>query len=99
MNRKITINGTTYHHGDAVTCTIAGSEITDAKISISPMYNPFICQNIRDGTRAVDLLGYQYSWVFSQCDPSMDDVRNLKLAHVTAKSLNKSWKRSPLKSQ
>ena len=69
---------TTFKHGDRVTCEIDGIKITDARISINEDGTPYICQNIKDGARADDKLGYKYSWAFCKGFTNYD-VTNLKL--------------------
>jgi hypothetical protein len=71
-----------FKHGDKVTCTIDGRKITDARISIDPNEDAFICQNVRDGARARDLLGYKYSYYIG-CDFSNPGVEDLKLVEKT----------------
>lgn len=68
-----------FTHGQRVLCTIDGTEITDAKISINKDGTPFICQNEWDGNDAEDKLGYQFSW---SLDGDFTDlqVKNLRPA-------------------
>lgn len=73
---------TTFKHGDYVTCTIDGINITDARISIDNAGNPFICQDIKDGYDADDKLGYKYSWCIEK-DFTCYGVTNLKLKTMT----------------
>ena len=56
------LTSTTNPNNDRVTCTIEGTKITDARISIDEDGRPFICQNERDGADAENKLGYKYSW-------------------------------------
>ncbi len=53
-------------HGDRVTVTIGGEDITDAKISISKGGDIYVCHNDKNfnGAGAEDKLGYEYSWGF-----------------------------------
>ena len=51
-----------FKHGDRVKCTIDGTDIDDAKISIDKDGTIFICQNRKIGRDAEDKLGYKYSW-------------------------------------
>lgn len=71
-----------FKHGDRVTCTIYGTKITDAKISIDSNGAPYICQNEKDGIGADDKLGYEYSWRLNK-DFTGGDVSDLKLAEKT----------------
>lgn len=70
---------TKFNHGDPVTCTIDGTIITDAKISINSNGTPFICQNEQDGGPADNRFGYRYGW---ELNPDFTDyyVKNLTLA-------------------
>lgn len=76
-----------FKHGDRVTCTIDGTKITDAKISIDKNETPYICQNFKDGTNADDKLGYKYSWVLNS-NFIDTDVTDLKLAEITFDTLS-----------
>lgn len=55
-----------FKHGEYVKCTIDGTEIDDARISIEKDGTPFICQNKKDGWKAEDRLGYKYSWILDE---------------------------------
>lgn len=55
-----------FKHGDRVKCTIKGTEIDDAKISIDKDGTPFICQDKKNGWEAEDKLGYKYSWALDE---------------------------------
>lgn len=55
-----------FKHGDRVKCTIDGTDIDDAKISIDKDGTIFICQNKKDGWKAEDRLGYKYSWILDE---------------------------------
>ena len=69
-----------FKHGDRVKCTIDGTEIDDAKISIDEDGTPFICQDDeRGGCAAEENFGYKYQWILDEdfTDPS---VTNLRLA-------------------
>lgn len=72
-----------FKHGDRVMCTISGTEITDAKISINKSTNGFmyICQNIVDTsfTQMDDLLGYSYGQYLDEDFESIS-VKDLRLA-------------------
>ena len=68
-----------FKHGDRVKCTIKGTEIDDARISINKDGTPFICQDKKDGWDAEDKLGYQYSWQLND-DFTYDDFTNLRHA-------------------
>lgn len=68
-----------FKHGDRVKCTIKGTEIGDARISINKDGTPFICQNKKDGWNADDKLGYKYSWALNE-EFEARDVTNLRLA-------------------
>lgn len=68
-----------FKHGQRVKCTIDGTEINDAKISINNDGIPFICQNQRNGIRANNMLGYKYSWVLDSWFKH-PDVTNLRPA-------------------
>jgi len=78
-----------FKNGDRVTCTIHGTTITNARISIDENGMPFICQNEKNGGITDDKLGYEYSWILSRdfTDPSVED---LKLATPTWNFL--AWK-------
>jgi len=75
-----------FKHGDRVTCTIDGVEITDARISINPNEETFICQNVKGGARARDLLGYKYSY-YTGHNFSNPFVGDLKLVEKTLENL------------
>ena len=68
-----------FKHGDRVKCTIDGTEIDDARISIDKDGTPFICQDKKAGWKADDMLGYKYSWIL---DEEFEDrnVTNLRPA-------------------
>lgn len=68
-----------FKHGDRVKCTIKGTEIDDARISIDKDGTPFICQNKEDGWDAADKLGYKYSWALNE-EFNNRDVTNLRPA-------------------
>jgi len=71
-----------FKHNDKVTCSIGGTKITDARISIDKDGRPFICQNERDGTDAENKLGYKYSWVIDT-DFTNRDVTDLRRVEIT----------------
>lgn len=81
-----------FKHGMKVTCTIDGTKIEDAKISINDSGEVFICQNEELGSEADRLLGYKYSWSFID-SPSHDykegvyDVKDLILPSRTLDDL------------
>ena len=66
-----------FKHGDRVKCTIDGTDIDDAKISIDKDGSPFICQNKKDGSDAEDKLGYKFSWRLNE-EFEDSDVTNLR---------------------
>ena len=66
-----------FKHGDRVKCTIDGTDINDASISIDKNGTPFICQDKKDGWYADDKLGYKYSWVLDK-EFNNRDVTNLR---------------------
>lgn len=63
-----------FKHGDRVKCTINGTDIGDARISIDKDGRPFICQNETPGDSAGDMFEYKYSWKLD------DNVTNLRSA-------------------
>ena len=74
-----------FKHGDRVKCTIKGTEIDDARISINKDGTPFICQNKRIGCNAEDKLGYKYSWTL---DEEFEDSDVTNLRHNAEKSFD-----------
>lgn len=81
MTKKIPYSQ--FKHGQRCTCEIQGKEVTDAKISINGNGSIYICQNIKDGLEADDMLGYKYGWLavdhgyyFEERDK---DIRSLTL--------------------
>lgn len=68
-----------FKHGEYVKCTIEGTHIDDAKISIDKDGTPFICQNKKYGRDAEDKLGYEYSWALSE-EFNNSGVTNLRPA-------------------
>lgn len=85
-------------HGMRVTCTIEGTKIDDAKISIDKKKNIYICQDHKDGNFTEDKLGYQHSWIikyatnldcFAECFARQ--VTDLKSADVTIKKAADTW--------
>lgn len=66
-----------YQHYQKVLCTIAGTPITDARISIDSGGIPFICQNEINGINAENKLGYKYSYRINK-DFTYPDVKNLR---------------------
>ena len=71
-----------FKHNDRVTCTILGTKITDARISLNKDGMPFICQNVFVGSAAEDKLGYGYSLRLSR-DFRLSGLTDLKLATPT----------------
>lgn len=63
-----------FKHGDRVKCTIDGTDIDEARISIDKDGTPFICQNETPGDSAEDMFEYKYSWKLD------DNVTNLRSA-------------------
>ena len=61
-----------FKHGDRVKCTINGTDIDEARISIDKDGTPFICQNETPGDSAEDMFEYKYSWKLD------DNVTNLR---------------------
>lgn len=61
-----------FKHGDRVKCTIDGTDIDEARISIDKDGTPFICQNETPGDSAEDMFEYKYSWKLD------DNVTNLR---------------------
>lgn len=53
-----------FEDGLSVTCVIEGVTIEDAKLSKAECFGIewFVCQNLKDGTRANDRKGYDFSW-------------------------------------
>ena len=68
-----------FKHGDRVKCTIDGTDIDDARISIDTDRTPFICQNEKGGRYAEDTLGYKFSWQLND-DFTDNYVTNLRHA-------------------
>lgn len=95
MSLFLEYNGHKFFHGDAITCTIEGTVIDDAKISILSDASFYICQNQKRGSSTLDKLGYRYSWCFSKSydNKLSDGIKDLNLLLRDAKSLNKSWSR------
>jgi len=77
-----------FQHGDHVTCTINGMEVTDARISINKNDEPFICQNESEGGEeryCEDMLGYKLARrLHKNFEPYDNRVSNLRL-------FEKSW--------
>ena len=63
--------------GKKVTCKIEGKVINDAKIQKDGA-KYYICQNIKNGNLAEDLLGYKCSWSIET-----GSSINLKKNHIT----------------
>jgi len=63
--------------GKKVTCKIEGTIINDAKIQKNGA-KYYICQNIKNGSLAKDLLSYNYSWSIET-----GSSINLKKNHIT----------------
>jgi len=79
-----------FRHGDRVTCTINGKEVTDARISINKKekggYKRFLCQNVDDGGYSKycnEMFGYTKTRVLHEYFTN-GEVSNLRLAE-------KSW--------
>ena len=68
-----------FKHGDRVKCTIKGTDIDDARISIDKDGTPYICQDKKNGWEAEDKLGYKYSWTLDE-EFEDSDVTNLRYA-------------------
>ena len=74
--------GQIFKHREAVTCTIEGKPIKNAKISIEGA-NVFICQNIKSGAVAHNRLGYRYSWIIHRSiGESVETFNVLDLRHA-----------------
>lgn len=84
----------TFTHGQRVLCTIHGTEIKDAKISIDEDGTPYICQNEQDGYDAKDKLGYKYSWKlekdFTKLKRDSSVIANLRPATHSWDSLSQA---------
>ena len=65
-----------FKHGQKCTCTINGSTITDAKISIGESGRVFICQNDESGASADNRFDYEYSWLLLSKGDNFDDSHN-----------------------
>ena len=76
-----------FKHNDGVTCSIKGTKITNARISIDEDGTPYICQNEQNGGQAENKLGYKYSWALER-DFTDSLVTNLKLAEDKSE---KTW--------
>jgi len=72
-----------FNHNDRVTCTIHGTEITDARISINKDGTPYVCQNEHEGFPAENQLGFTGSWILSK-DFMNYYVKDLQLATTPA---------------
>jgi hypothetical protein len=85
-NNSFKVEGIIFHTGDKIICNINANKITDAKLYIAYGSKAYICQNVIDGTRASDTLGYCYSWVFNLYDAfshlARQGVYNLKKAKI-----------------
>jgi len=75
-----------YKHGQRVKVTINGIDIDDAKISIVGDGRPYICQDIMDGEKTEDKLGYKYSWIIEK-DFTHYSITNLRPAEKDWDSL------------
>ena len=64
-----------FKHGDRVKCTINGTDIDEARISIDKDGTPFICQNETPGDSAEDMFEYKYSW---KLDDNVTNIRHEK---------------------
>ena len=71
-------------HGVSVTCEIGLTIVTDAKISVNRFNDKvYVCQNARDGIRAENRLGYNYSWVVSNGNESAV-LKSIELAEESS---------------
>lgn len=80
-------NGQRFKTGDQVTCVILDTPINDAKIYVlsdlekdtSNGRTGYICQNLKNGNRSPNNLGYKRSWSFTYVFGGLSDhVINLK---------------------
>jgi len=70
-----------FPHGARVQCRIIETEINDARISADLDGMMFVCQNLKDGDKTSDRLGYRYSWVIGrEWMEGVHNVHNLRLA-------------------
>lgn len=59
--------------GMRVKCTIDGTDIDDAKLSVGRYGRVYICQNEKDGLYAKDTKGYKYSWFLASPYGGLED--------------------------
>ena len=64
--------------GAEIKCVIDGENCDDAKIQIEDGY-VYICQNISDGDRCKNTLGYKFSWSVSHMDNITKDTNEFFL--------------------
>lgn len=81
-------------HGDRVTCTIRGVDITDAKVSIDKNGYVFICHNIEwcTGIDTDNKLGYKYSFrVWSGSEEKIEENMWLGITNLEHVEEEKTW--------
>jgi len=57
-----------FKSGDKVVCSIQGKVIRNARVIRTKGGKWFICQNVKNGFRCKNTLGYKYSWLFTPSD-------------------------------
>ncbi len=78
-----------YKSGQKVTCIMDNALITNAKIQIQDG-NIFICQNIQNGNRCSNRLGYRYSWCIDNGSKSAlrrNDIEKLAFVAISQTEL------------
>jgi len=61
-------------HGRKITCWIAGTYISDAKVCVEGK-RVYICQNFKNGSSCKDKMGYRYSWWFFPEEKNVTDIK------------------------
>ena len=82
--KVLIFNGRTLKHNEKINCIIRNSIIIDCVLSINDELDDngrkyFICHNndVFDGSKAVDKLGYKYSWTFEVNDDKLTQEVNI----------------------
>ena len=69
------INACNIRTGTEITCRITNQNIRKAKLNIENGIL-YVCQDIRNGNRCIDTLGFKYSWVVGEIPRLKYDIED-----------------------
>ena len=85
-----------FEEGNLVSCEIDGEDVHSGRIHYEDD-KIYICQDVKDGTRCEDTLGYRYSWYVAytsddwESEAMANDVTNIEKIHDYAVCHKKSY--------